>query len=94
MLVIPEQFVRGPPITHGETGAPPPELVELVGQRPAGLFSSQSFQMVPNGVRDRFGLRLAGQPRQFTGQLLCFSVSDVERHNDMYSMTATRVANT
>ena len=56
------------------------------------LFSSKSFQMVPNGVGDRLGLRLSGQQRQLDGQLLCFSVSDIERHDYMYSMTTTRVA--
>ena len=92
MLVIPENLVSGPSITHWELRAPAPELVELVGQRSARLFSSKSFQMVPNGGGDRRGLRLSSQQRQLGGQPLCFSVSDVERHNYMYSTTPIHVA--
>ena len=92
VLVIPENIVSGPSITHWELRAPAPELVELVGQRSARLFSSKSFQMVPNGGGDCRGLRLSGQQRQLGGQPLCFSVSDVERHNYTYSTTPIYVA--
>ena len=90
--VIPENIVSGPSITHWELRAPAPELVELVGQRSARLFSSKSFQMVPNGGGDCRGLRLSGQQRQLGGQPLCFSVSDVERHNYTYGTTPIHVA--
>ena len=93
MLVIPENLVSEPSITRWELRALAANFVEFVGQRPARLFSSKSFQMVPNGVGDRLGLRLSGQPRQLGCQPLCFSVSDVERHNYMYSMITIRVAN-
>ena len=92
MLVIPENLVSEPSITRWELRALATNLVELVGQRPARLFSSKSFQMVPNGFGDRVGLRLSGQPCQLGRQPLCFSVSDVERHNYMYSTITILVA--
>ena len=61
MLVIPENLVSEPSITRWEIRALAANLVEFVGQRPASLFSSKSFQMVPNGVGDRLGLRLSCQ---------------------------------
>ena len=79
MLVILENLVSEPSITRWELRALAANFVELVGQRPARLFSSKSFQMVPNGVGDRLGLRLSGQPRQVGCQPVCFSYFSTTR---------------
>ena len=61
MLVVSDNLIRGSPVTHLKLRAPPADLVELIGQRPSGPFSLKPFQVVTNGLSDRFRLRPSGQ---------------------------------
>jgi hypothetical protein len=62
VLVVPEDLVRGAFVEHRELRASPPDVVELVGQRPSAAFSPEPFQTVSNGLGDRLGLRPSPPP--------------------------------
>ena len=63
------------------------DFVELIRQTPLGALPSYAGQPVAQGVRYSFRLGLARKLGECLSKLLCFRVSNVDSHLELYVKT-------
>jgi hypothetical protein len=78
--VLAEDFVGCPRVQHGQPGAMPGDLIELVGETPPGPLAAHAGKTVPQGLGHSLGFRLPGELRQGLSQLFSLFVADVQGH--------------